>query len=387
MEAPNMTRFSVLVIGAGLVTAHPASPQVEWFVEPEFTVLSVGADLPGTCSPTDLIGAGWSSAGGAWFADASSGVLHRYDAGGSAVDALPAGIGGARRAIPYRADSLAVWDLGARRIAVLSVHDGAGRGVPVSFPMVQDAEVRVGTAWAQPQFLGTLDDGSFILAPPSLAPTAPGALTSTERELWIYAADGSPVRSLGRFPGPGSWLPPVDQLTRLGPGARLPSAPYPPVFSVATSGTRVAVGASDRYEVEVFSASGEHLRTITRDDVELELTPAHVDAYLRKERSAGPATDALWEEMLESVPYPATVPPFRSVRVDAESNVWVEGGPDPSSLGPTPWDVFNDQGEHVAHVQTPQGFEPLAIRGDALLGIQQSADGSGCEWGLLGLRR
>lgn len=382
-----MIRLLILALCVALVPARPASSQVEWVVGPELTVLPVADDLLDSCTLTDLIGAGWSSEGGVWVADARSGAVHRYAPGGPRVDAVPAVMAGAGRALPYRADSVAVWDLRARRISVVSAHDGTGREVPVSFPMVQDTEIRVGTAWAQPQLLGTLEDGSFVLAPPTLAPSSPGVLTSTERELWLYGADGSPVRSLGGFPGPGSWLPPVDQLARLGPGARLPSPPYPPVFSVATSATRVAVGASAGYEIEVFSAAGEHLLTIVRNDVDVELTPAHVDAYLRQERSAVPDGDALWEEMLESLPYPPTVPPFRSVRADEDGHLWVEGFPDPSSPGPTRWDVFDDGGERVALVRTPEGFEPLAIGRDALLGVQRSEDGSGCALGLLRLHR
>jgi hypothetical protein len=154
-------------------------------------------------------------------------------------------------------------------------------------------------------------------------------------------------------------------------------APFARHSVQAWSDRTIYLADTDRNEVHAIDMATGGLRLIRRDMRGPAVT-AHdrrrfVERYREyMERSPRPTGDV--ERWLAAVPYPDTKPPIGSLTADRSDHLWVEQTPaDPD--GPVTWAVFDRQGELKAEVDLPNGFAPMDIGEDYVLGRWRDEDG------------
>ncbi len=129
-------------------------------------------------------------------------------------------------------------------------------------------------------------------------------------------------------------------------------------------------GTGQSYEITYFSRKGDPRRVIRRfvqnrpvtDDIKRQWVQQFVG-----QSSTGDIRD-MQDRMLESVPFPETLPAYRDLLTDDEGNLWVR---DYTVSGDeaVAWHVFNTSGEWMGGVRFPRGFEPTSIGHEYVLGI------------------
>lgn len=154
-------------------------------------------------------------------------------------------------------------------------------------------------------------------------------------------------------------------------------APFARRTVQAWSHRTIYLADTDRYEVRAIDMATGRLRLIRRDMQGPTVTAEDRRRFVQRyreymERSQEP-TGAL-ERWLAAVPYPENKPPIANLATDRSDHLWVEQTPaDPD--GPVTWAVFDPQGELRAEVDLPNGFAPMDIGEDYVLGRWRDEDG------------
>jgi hypothetical protein len=255
-----------------------------------------------------------------------------------------------------RADSIFTYDITTRR---LSVFDDRGTFVRSVMPQLPGGITPYGQATCAP-------DGTFLFSGWPEFSREPGP-SRPSRPLALMASDGTPLRSLGDFPG-------GERYTHMNSDGTGGSGPR--VFGKETSyvmGDGVFyLGTSDEYEVRVYSLAGEVEMLIRRMAVDLAITESHVDRYLSDVLSRATTDNERrsWERYYADMEFPETFPAYAGFVLDAVGNLWVEDYLRPGDDQPV-WNVFGPDGLHVAAVRTPPGFHIFEIGESYILGTWQ----------------
>jgi hypothetical protein len=251
-------------------------------------------------------------------------------------------------------DSLVVFDFGNNRLSVHGIDGSFGRTLRLEHVTA-----------AIPLPMGVFADGKILA-------------------YWHLVSEGSTTEGLQRIPrmygiwdADGSF---VDSLARL-PGSELFSVSVGPEHSVATGrpfgrapveiagGDRWYYGSSDRYEIEVRGMDGTLQRLMRRPVPNRPVTKdliADRERRLRQRRAERGATSAT---PFDDIPYPADMPPYESLRLDAGGNLWVAYYR--LEEEPVRWAVFDPEGRWLGDVQTPDGGRAWDIGDDYVLGVWQ----------------
>lgn len=304
-------------------------------------------------------------------ADQRAAQLRFYDAEGRFLDAYGrsgSGPGEFRSMLwarAYRGDSLAVWDGGARRLTVIDLATRQGRTQRIEVPQHRADQVG-GTLWVQipGAVSGVFADGTLLVTPQLWLLVAPGKAIRPAATFVRYSAAGEPLDTVLEVPGPEVLFPPP------GPARRI-SRPFEPPFVSAMHGVRFYHGPGEAYEVRVYAADGALERVIRASHRDLTMTEAAREAYRRDQRGRAQddAARAEIERALAEVEFPATLPPYSSMLVDAEDHLWVQDYTLPGHEGPTTWSVFDPEGRLLGVVELPERFRPRQIGADFVLGI------------------
>lgn len=185
----------------------------------------------------------------------------------------------------------------------------------------------------------------------------------------VYAAD-----SAGRIDSP--------VLTWSTPGTR---SRLPEVFGARrswTAGTgpdgeaRFAVARGDRYEIDIYDAAGELLRTIRRDvqaePVTDELRERALDRFTEEAGRAGAPPDMI-RELRDRIPVAEVLPVIGGVWHSApDGRLWVGLVGPGESPGPpsviSEYDVYAPDGRYLGPVVPPPGFDLHRVEGRLLYG-------------------
>jgi hypothetical protein len=191
--------------------------------------------------------------------------------------------------------------------------------------------------------------------PPSYRTSAP---------FWTSRADQNVLQVLGRFPA-------SERHVRVHEGRVVGSGPLPlgRESDVAIGAERIYIGTAESWEILVFGLDGRPLpalrktgaapRPVTRDDIAAVRDLALAQARPERRREI--------ETAYAAFPYPKTLPPYRSLRVDALDHLWVEDYPRPGAPGIT-WTVFAPDGRQVGEIALPRHLTVFEIGGDYVLG-------------------
>lgn len=194
----------------------------------------------------------------------------------------------------------------------------------------------------------------------------------------VYAITARTVEQLPKTEGAARVAMRVEMVTRdlvgtvVGPvsgdelylaGRSLAPRPLGKRTSVALSEDRLFVGTADSFAVDVYSLRGEPLNSIVDDFPPIEVSRAHLNAYLSNQ----PEEHRSFYANLE---YPGTLPAYSDLKVDPDGNLWIEVYRAPTEKDErSRWQVYDPQGRSVASLEMPEGFIMFEPGTDYVLGI------------------
>jgi len=226
------------------------------------------------------------------------------------------------------------------------------------------------------RMIGVLDDGTVVSRPGGAF--APGSKPDgLSRDSALYVLHELPIAGLDT---PG-WFPGVEVVVKNAGGAvSVRSLPFGKHTTVVVHGARVFVGTADTYSIREFDASGE-LRTVIRRPYQpIPVSPGMIETYKRSERDnmatqgdLPPNFRAMFEAMIDEMPYPEVHPPYQDFIVDRDGNVWVL---DPMAEfdDAHTYQVFDSAGMWLGAVTAPEQFRPTDIGSDYVLGVWLDMD-------------
>ena len=158
----------------------------------------------------------------------------------------------------------------------------------------------------------------------------------------------------------------------MGPGMR--HALLSPRAVGAARGTCLLVGATDDPVLGVVDAAGNRVGEV-RLDVEVEnATRQHRDDWLKRflettEVEIGPDQRTMLERLATTVPMADRVPFGSDVIVDDLGYLWVQRYELPDGYPSSHWRVFTETGTAAATVVLPEGFRPVRVSANEILGV------------------
>lgn len=178
-----------------------------------------------------------------------------------------------------------------------------------------------------------------------------------------YDRSGMLKDTIGMFPGREVLLRPE--------GARMTMgvAPFARGVSYDVAVGRLIVGDQVAYEIRTYELDGA-LRAVFRwAGVPLSVDAADVEAWKEQQvLSAAAADRPSVRAYLADVPIPDQRPAYGSILLSESGEIWVGSYALPSQM-PSRWDVIEDDGAWLGSVQMPDGFRPLQIGEDWILGL------------------
>ncbi len=251
----------------------------------------------------------------------------------------------------WPADSVAVFDYGNARMTVVGPHGEFGRTFRLQ--LVRSLALPV----------GPFADGS-VLGKSHLLGTETDLPEGTYRGTVLFVhwdSDGEMIDTLVHRPDEERYVGAVA-------GRRLmASPPFPRGFSVVTAADRWYYGATDRFEIEVYSPDGKLLRLVRCVFANRPVTPRLAEEWRRNamERySRMPAPVRYWRANL---PVPATMPAHGEFLLDDDGNLWVAHYRLPDE--PSVYAVFDPSGRLLGDVGVPGRGSVTHIGSDFMLGI------------------
>lgn len=210
-------------------------------------------------------------------------------------------------------DSLLAYDFLVQRLSVLSLDGAYARSFRVESPAGRQLLVR-----------GLFRDGSLLVAGTSrvVAAGTSSGMVRASAPYFRYSRDGVLVDTLGRFPSGESY-----RLVLRKDDYRLTSPPFARNPRTTVAGDHFAFGASDEWEIGLYSAAGSLQRLIRLERGNRAVT-SEDKARFRDERlewamEGGPESVMVAKRMLAAVPFPETMPAYGALELDAEGNLWV----------------------------------------------------------------
>jgi hypothetical protein len=280
-------------------------------------------------------------------ADAGSNQVRIYDSQGRFISATGRAGGGPgefrmiAKMVPGSGDSLVVFDPGASRVSVLGPSGTLGR-------TIMPTAASLGAELA-----GVLENGSMVFGVPGVLPPRDG-LSRDSMTYVLVRPDGTGADTLTVAPGGQRF-----QRVAGGSVTRMTN-PFGPRAAAAARGNRIALGATDSYEIREFGSDGAATRLLRR---KVEAAP-FTDADFRQVADQLPQMASA----LAEIPRPDHNPVFAALLIDREHNLWIEDFPAPGAPS-VAWTVFDRKGAMLGQVTLPAAFRPTDIGGDYVLGV------------------
>lgn len=346
------------------IIEHPADlpPRREWVVQLD-EALRLSGDF------FQVRGAIRLEGGRIVVADGGSHSLRLFEADGSLGGSVGRAGGGPGefRDISFMgrwpADSIVVWDVQLRRLSVL---DGTGTLARTFAPEVT-GEVPFAS------IRGVYSDGSMLATGFAQMPggVPPQGRQRIHSPAYFFRSDGR-LASVLPFTASSEGYYEVFA----DGGFRV----FPPLFALSTvlyAGPDVLVYASnDRFELRVYTPSGEPLRYIRRTGQTARITGdlrrTGIEGVLASMASGANRDER--RRALEAMEIPDNVPAFGRVHVDRANHLWVEEyTPKPSEN--SVWLVFAADGSFISRARVPHSLVPLEIGDDYFLGVHRDEMG------------
>ena len=292
-------------------------------------------------------------------ADGGAASLRFYDAEGRHLTSAgrkgggPGEFEGLGQAFVGGGDSIYVWDWNLSRMSVFAPTGAFSRTFTLAAPAAA-----AGTSFP----IAIFDDGDFLaMQRRAFTPESRGGVYRDTLVYLRYSAEGQPIDTVGQWPGAEAYVESAERrvsVMSLGLGRDTH-------FAFDSAG--LYVGDSARPEVALYGADGLE-RIVRFEHATRAVTPEDIEAYKRAQlESAEEQWREFQERMLNTMPFPETMPAFRRVISDERGNLWVQRY-DPVDDVASEWQIFGDDGVLAAVATTPAHFWPMQIGEDWLLG-------------------
>lgn len=263
-------------------------------------------------------------------------------------------------------DSLLAYDPMNRRLTLLDAAGGHVRAVTLPAAM----------GFMFFQLEGRFPDGTYLVFSPStqMGPDMLNRPLGPARDsvrLMVLDSAAAPADTLGTFP---AGLVVVKNLEMFGRSFPMPvPVPFSPTTVVAAGPDAVYVGTTDSYEIRVLARDGTLRRLIRRNAAGRVVTQADRDEMAERMKElpgqAGQMAAVMeqFQKAMADVEYPATLPAYSQLLVDAEGNLWVADHPGARTTA-TQWTIFDRDGRMLGTLTMPERFRPREIGADYVLG-------------------
>ncbi len=312
----SMVAGAVRLAGGGVVVADGGFQEVRFFDADGAHVRSTGGTGSGPGEFTGLAGLGPTPGGGVW-----------------------------------------AYDFPLRRVTVL---DAAGDVAGLSRLPAEPPALNA---------VGMLADGSLVLRQLWGARGVAGAATTgLRRDPIAYVRFGpAALDTLALVPGRAVYI--GDE----GGRGVMMTPIFPHNSAGAVRGDRVVIGSQDRFELDEYGSDGQLARRVRLPDGELEVGPGDVAEYIdRYVQGVEPDRRPGIRTMLEGLPAPDWLPAYGSVMADRTGHLWVAEWTVFSET-PRRWTVLDPTGRWLGAVEVPEGFAPLDIGADWIVGVEEDA--------------
>lgn len=291
-----------------------------------------------------------------WVADAQSGELRIFEPDGSHWKTLGGRGEGPGEFLEIRLlgaadrDSILVGDSGTNRITIFDAN-----GELVGTERVPSTERAV------PRLFDVFDDGSVLgRLPLAVAATSlePGTVLQDSVELVRLRRDSARFDPWGTAPGP-LWL---------WTGASQIPIPFTVNASFDVLGADVHVASGPDFRIQVLER-GDLRETYGVDRPRRPMDDADIAAYRDfVEEWIPEATRAGYLAALEHERRPEYLPGYDQVLVSSEGYVWAQVY-ESDLAAAHDWHVYDDERQFVGHVNVWEGFEPMAITRNTVVGV------------------
>jgi hypothetical protein len=263
------------------------------------------------------------------------------------------------RLVRLAGDSVLVVDAQARRASVL---DPLGAFVRDFTPGGVNMFGSVMSRLSDGRWIGT---GGFIIAGGEIK----DGLQRNDMAFVAFTPDGAMDDTIVVVPGSERYL----KFQRSGDRALVMLRPRPFGRSTqsAVFGDALWVGTQDEPEVRQYAADGR-LTRIVRTGGELRpVTEEQVAAFVdERVASLAPDQQRTTRDDYEEMSMPKTMPPYATMTVDSDGNLWLEDTDDyitPSGG----WTVYDRDGKAVARIRLPEHLTVYDIGPDYVLGRER----------------
>lgn len=363
-------QFDSAGVTAAVSTAAEWAPGTEWRLATDPDVVIGSAEGDDRYLFGDVLMASRFSDGRIAVLDVGVTLVRVYDPRGRHLfDVGGRGEGPSEFSFPQhlllRADSIVVYDAVTRRTTWFSPDGEFVRADPP--PARPDGGEFYGRA------VGSLSDGTLLIATTSgSSATAPEHSVRETQIVWADPPYGTTARTLFEVLGREQEL-----FTSDGRPARRDLL-FGQTAVIAAGGDRIVHGSTETYSLKVLDRTGVFQRIVRRPEPAVPVTPAAVRRYVGHAADRAGLDEETRGAMLRSVLQRSradSMPHFRSVFVDADDNLWVEGWTD-IGVETGPFSVFSPEGRWLGNVAVPSGLpelrgslaQPLEIGSDYVLG-------------------
>lgn len=270
---------------------------------------------------------------------------------------------------PFRGDSIVAWDRRGPSMKIFGEDGGYARDVPIPTDARQPPE---GTMGFSVGFQGALDDGTLLTTSDGILDISGGPGPAWYRH-FVYAIDpaGGSRDTVGEFAFTQQYWD----------GSRQQQHWYAPNAFLLPYGEDLLYAPATTYEYRILRRDGSVKHIVRRAFTPQSVEAADVDAVMtwfieNARRFAGPERLPEIRRQLEATPQASHKPPYSSVLIDDERNVWVERfrwmnpWSVPADPKPTTWDVFAADGEWLTEVTVPTGVLLLSVSADRVYGAR-----------------
>jgi hypothetical protein len=223
---------------------------------------------------------------------------------------------------------------------------------------------------APPGSMHRLSDGSWVVGASGWTSTqfgrnpAPG-VHRVQAPILRVSSDGESIDTLGMFPGGEA------EIRTRGESILFGSARFAHQLEYDVANDEIYIGTGDRMQVDVYSPTGQHVRSVRAPEVDVRLTPEIAAAYrdfIRERTAENERQDpAAAERTVAEMELPETMPAYSSLIVDEHGNLWV-GEYRYDLAPPHRYIVFDPEGRFITGVTVPPDFLVMTIANDHLWG-------------------
>lgn len=248
-------------------------------------------------------------------------------------------------------DSILAWDASLERLTVFDATGKLARST--QFP-------NVGGSF--PSVIGVFADGSLLLA------SGTDFAAAAQREGTAWRGDTHLVRvtPAGRIVDTIATVPSQERYSygsSDGMGQTVEDLPFGRRTVMDVAGDAVVLGTGESYLIRQVDTAGTARELLRREWTPRPVSPDDVREYWARMVTVGGRTRPGEAEAQRSkIPYPAALPPYDGLVVDAQGAIWIKDAQPPEGWDdPSLWRVYAPDGAPLAEIELPAQCRPHAI--------------------------